>query len=412
VIDLVFVLDSAGTVHLERWDYMLEFVMFAVWNLDIHPDRTRVGLLYWSDDAQIGFHLNQYSTRQDVIQAIRKIPYLGNRTNTAAALRTLRREMFTLEHGDRPGARNVAVLVANGDSTVDSTLTIPEAIQNRIDGTLLITVGVERQMMYSLELEGIASFPRDQNMLSVASFSDLPAIASTVVSRFCQDVSLCASNPCQNGGTCREDIKQYICTCPSGVSGKNCERNCDKRLDVLLILDNSGSVQDEYRQSVAFARRVVAGLDINSDRVRVGAIAYSDDIVGQFFMNQNVGSLSNVFNSLDFYNQFGTTNTPAALEAARDLQLTTARGDRENVQNVIIIVTDGYSNVNEQRTIPLAQELKQSGAIIYSVAVGDGPQMSELMGMASNPPAEYVIPLPTLGDIDSSAENLLNHICQ
>ncbi|XP_076830976.1 fibulin-7 [Brachyhypopomus gauderio] len=37
------------------------------------------------------------------------------------------------------------------------------------------------------------------------------------------DVSLCASNPCLNGGTCVEGPSQYKCTCPHNWSGNHCQ---------------------------------------------------------------------------------------------------------------------------------------------------------------------------------------------
>lgn len=410
VQDIVFVLDSAGTIHRERWQYMQDFVIRTVGNLDVHPNRTRVGLCYWSSDAYVGFNLNQYTTRQDVIQAVRTIPYIGNRTNTAAALRLLRRTMFQAANGDRPDAMNIAVLVANGDSTVDSTLTIQEAVQNRIEGNHIITIALEPQMYYSLELEGITSFPRDVNMLRVPSFAELQNFVMPLVDLFCQNFSRCDPNPCQNGGVCVDDLNEYICKCPAGFTGDNCERSCSKKMDVVIILDNSGSVQDEYRQSVKFAREFIMGLDVDSDAVRVGAIAFSNTIVGEFYMNQNIGNVQNVFNSLDFYNMFGTTNTPAALQDAAS-QFTAARGDRPGVPNYVVIVTDGYSNVNPEQTIPLANQLKTNGVTIYVIAVGDSPQMSEIVGMASTPSSQYVIALPTLGDIDTTATELLNRVC-
>uniref|UniRef100_A0A672L0Y8 Fibulin 7 n=1 Tax=Sinocyclocheilus grahami TaxID=75366 RepID=A0A672L0Y8_SINGR len=40
---------------------------------------------------------------------------------------------------------------------------------------------------------------------------------------FHTDVSVCASNPCQNGGTCVEALNQYKCTCPHNWSGSQCQ---------------------------------------------------------------------------------------------------------------------------------------------------------------------------------------------
>ena len=46
------------------------------------------------------------------------LPYLGGRTNTTAALRMLRDVIFQPQNGDRITVRNVAVLIANGESTL------------------------------------------------------------------------------------------------------------------------------------------------------------------------------------------------------------------------------------------------------------------------------------------------------
>ena len=37
----------------------------------------------------------------------------------------------------------------------------------------------------------------------------------------------CANNPCQNGGTCVDEVADYRCECVLGFEGRNCEYDCD-----------------------------------------------------------------------------------------------------------------------------------------------------------------------------------------
>ncbi|XP_019639856.1 PREDICTED: fibropellin-3-like isoform X2 [Branchiostoma belcheri] len=41
------------------------------------------------------------------------------------------------------------------------------------------------------------------------------------------DIDECASNPCQNGGTCQDGINSYSCSCPTGFHGDHCESDPD-----------------------------------------------------------------------------------------------------------------------------------------------------------------------------------------
>jgi len=82
VIDVAFVLHSAGTVHPERWRYVTQFVVNIVKQLDVGPNRTRVAVITWSDTAYVAFKLNQFTSRQDVIQ----VAVLCHRQRISAAL--------------------------------------------------------------------------------------------------------------------------------------------------------------------------------------------------------------------------------------------------------------------------------------------------------------------------------------
>ncbi len=37
------------------------------------------------------------------------------------------------------------------------------------------------------------------------------------------DIDECASNPCEHGGTCVDDVNQYTCDCDPGWTGDHCE---------------------------------------------------------------------------------------------------------------------------------------------------------------------------------------------
>ena len=37
------------------------------------------------------------------------------------------------------------------------------------------------------------------------------------------DIGECSSDPCQNGGTCIDDINVFTCICVSGYTGDLCE---------------------------------------------------------------------------------------------------------------------------------------------------------------------------------------------
>ncbi|XP_062393218.1 coagulation factor IXb [Sardina pilchardus] len=53
------------------------------------------------------------------------------------------------------------------------------------------------------------------------------------------DGDQCESSPCQNGGRCQDGMSSYVCWCPSGFGGKNCEIEIARQCDV----DNGGCEQ-------------------------------------------------------------------------------------------------------------------------------------------------------------------------
>nr|XP_004663430.1 coagulation factor VII [Jaculus jaculus] len=55
------------------------------------------------------------------------------------------------------------------------------------------------------------------------------------------DVDECASNPCQNGGSCEDQHQSYICFCLPDFEGRNCETN--KNAQLICMNENGGCEQ-------------------------------------------------------------------------------------------------------------------------------------------------------------------------
>ena len=116
-----------------------------------------------------------------VCQAVRQLPYLSGRTNTTAALNLLCQAVFQTSAGDRPFAPNVAVLVANGESTLDQDRVSTEAAACRDTGVVFVVVAADRTMADSIELKSIVSPPTKQNYFNTTSLSALPNITEAVI---------------------------------------------------------------------------------------------------------------------------------------------------------------------------------------------------------------------------------------
>ncbi len=195
--DIVFVVDSSGSIRQNRYEQVLQYIMNVTSRLEIGSDRVRVGLITYGDTAQIRFHLNSYSSREDVLQAIEMTPFSRGRTNTAEALGLLHETMYTQQNGDRFDAPNFAIVVTDGESNVNPRDTIPQAIQARISGIHIFAVTVQDRV--GLEIKGIASNPDSYNIFNVVNFNGLPTLMERLVDGLC-DGKLAAAkkNPKQN----------------------------------------------------------------------------------------------------------------------------------------------------------------------------------------------------------------------
>ena len=79
----------SGSIRRERLPEALDFIANVVDDLELSPDKTRVALVYYSDVAYLLFDYARFSSKDDIFYWIKRTPYIGGRTNSAAALRLM-----------------------------------------------------------------------------------------------------------------------------------------------------------------------------------------------------------------------------------------------------------------------------------------------------------------------------------
>jgi len=88
-LDVVLVIEASNNIRRERYPLVLDLLASVVEQFEVSADRTRIGALIYSQTALVQFHLSEYNAKQDVITAIRRLPFLGGRTRVANALRLM-----------------------------------------------------------------------------------------------------------------------------------------------------------------------------------------------------------------------------------------------------------------------------------------------------------------------------------
>lgn len=173
-LDLAFVLDSSGSVGVRNFALTLDFAANLTRTFSIGPQDTQVAAIAFSGFPNITFLLNTFTNRTVLEDAIRGIQFFdipGNgqpSTYTAAALNALRFDIFSTEAGARPDIMaipRVAVVVTDGRSNVNRSLTIPTAMAVRQADITVFAVGVGNSVNRE-ELDAIGSGPNFVSLLT------------------------------------------------------------------------------------------------------------------------------------------------------------------------------------------------------------------------------------------------------
>ena len=98
--DIVFLLDNSGSINPIRFGKMVSFARDIVSHFSVGRNEVQFGMDVYEQTTRVQFKLNQYSTKQEIVQALGRMRYTkGRKTNMGGALFHLRTKSFSTEYG-------------------------------------------------------------------------------------------------------------------------------------------------------------------------------------------------------------------------------------------------------------------------------------------------------------------------
>ena len=177
VLDLVFALDGSESLTKDEFENLKEFVIKSLPSYSISREKTRVGVIEYSDEVSIKLPLHQYFTIKQITEAVRGIePSRGRQVVTDKALKTAADDVFSITSGGRPGAAKVLVVITDDASTGNQA--ISEAVEPLKKAGIQIHIVAIGSRVPRKEQEDITS--GDENIHVVPRPDELPGKAGDV----------------------------------------------------------------------------------------------------------------------------------------------------------------------------------------------------------------------------------------
>ncbi|XP_057876685.1 vitrin isoform X5 [Melospiza georgiana] len=177
--DIGFVIDGSSSVGTGNFRTVLQFVANISKEFEISDTDTRIGAVQYTYEQRLEFSFDKYSTKQDVLNAIKRISYWSGGTSTGAAISYASEQLFSKS---KPNKRKIMILITDGRSYDDVSVPAMAAHQN---GVIAYSIGVA--WAAPDELEAIASDPAKEHSFFVDDFDNLYRYVNQLIQNICTE---------------------------------------------------------------------------------------------------------------------------------------------------------------------------------------------------------------------------------
>ncbi|KAM8868890.1 LOW QUALITY PROTEIN: collagen alpha-6(VI) chain-like [Spinachia spinachia] len=341
--DLLFLIDSSGSIYPQDYDKMKDFMKSVINKSVIGKNKLHVGVMQFSTIQQLAFPLNQYYSKQEMSKAIHGMQQVGGATLTGEAITEVS-HYFDAIQGGRPDMQQRLVVNTDGEAQ-DQVRGPAEAL--RAKGVLIYATGVvDANTTQLMELSG-----SPDRTYTERDFDALKDLESQLALELCDQ-------------------------------GRECKKT--ERADIIFLVDGSTSITlKKFRSMQKFMASMVNQTRVRKDLTRFGVILYSNNPQSVFTLNQ-YNSKQAVLNAISALSSpYGDTYTGKALTYSLQF-FNNTNGGRAALQvlQILMVIIDGDATDRNNLVAP-AESLKDRGISVFSIGV-EGANKSQLEIMSGH----------------------------
>ncbi|KAL4825227.1 hypothetical protein H8958_018193 [Nasalis larvatus] len=177
--DIGFVIDGSSSVGTGNFRTVLQFVTNLTKEFEISDTDTRIGAVQYTYEQRLEFGFDQYSSKPDILNAIKRVGYWSGGTSTGAAINFALEQLFKKS---KPNKRKLMILITDGRSYDD--VRIP-AMAAHLKGVITYAIGVAWAAQE--ELEVIATHPARDHSFFVDEFDNLYQYVPRIIQNICTE---------------------------------------------------------------------------------------------------------------------------------------------------------------------------------------------------------------------------------
>lgn len=367
--DLLFLIDSSGSIFPEDYEKMKDFVKNVIQKSSVGRNLVHVGVLQFSTFPQLQFQLDQFFTKDQMLGSIDAMTQLGGGTRTGAAMVSAEIYFSTIK-GGRPRLKQRLVVITDGEAQ-DEVKGPAERLRKQ--GVVVYAIGVmDANTTQLLEISGTP-----KQFYVQRDFDALKDLESQLSLDICEP-----------------------------------ERECKKteKADIVFLVDGSTSISlPDFQSMQRFMSLMVNQTTVGTNLTRFGVILYANDVESVFTLNK-YKTKRDVLKAISALMQpNGDTYTGKALEYSLQF-FGPDHGGRaaQNVPQLLMVITDGEATDRYSLEAP-SKALEQKGVQVFSIGV-KGANRTELEIMAGHK-ENRVFYVDNFGALETLYKNISEVFC-